>query len=312
MEINQLIYFKTVAETEHITRASEQLKITQPALSRTIHRLESSVGTELFDRENNRITLNDAGRVFLKHVKTALNEIEDGKNEVLVMKGLIRRKIRFSITESGFIAAPLVSYLLKHPEVHIQQTIQSIDEMRESLEKGEVDFSISFSPMESEAIEWVPLVSEEILAFVGMKHPLSKETSISLNDLRNERFIFNNSSYNIRKIICDYCRRIGFEPDIIYEGFENEVGDKLLEHSMGFLFVPSTAYVFHVKEFPSPKIRGRPLRIKDGIGTRTMGILLKRGYRLSIAAKDFYDFLLQYFDSPEGKSLELIFPNDRG
>ena len=298
MELNQLIYFKTVAETEHITQAAEKLNISQPALSRTILRLEDSVGTQLFTREKNRVTLNDAGRIFLRRVDRALQEIEDGVEEIHERDDISRKRIAFSVTESGFISAPLVSYMLKNPDIHMRQAIQTIDEIKASLESGEIDFAVVFRPIESEVLEWIPLVSEEILAFVGLGHPLSGKETISLNDLRNERFLFNNSSYNIKEIICDYCRRIGFEPDILYEGFENEVSDKLVENNMGILFVPSTAYYFHFREFPPPEILATPLHLTEAVGKRIMGISMRRSHYLSSAARHFFDFLLRYFNVP--------------
>ncbi|MDC7126922.1 MAG: LysR family transcriptional regulator, partial [Spirochaetales bacterium] len=208
MELNQLQYFKVVAETEHITHAAEKLNISQPALSRTILRLEENVGTKLFDREKNRIILNDAGKILLRRAERALMEIDDGVKEVQALNKEKSNQIKFSITESGFITAPLVSYMMNNPDLHVEQYIQSCSEIKKSIENGEIDFGITFSPIESDIIEWTPLISEEVLAFVGVEHPFAKKDYISLSELKNERFIFNNSSYNIRHKICEYCRRI--------------------------------------------------------------------------------------------------------
>ena len=63
IELMQLRYFVTVAQLQHLTRAAEQLRISQPALSKAISRLEKELGTELFDRSANRISLNSSGRL---------------------------------------------------------------------------------------------------------------------------------------------------------------------------------------------------------------------------------------------------------
>lgn len=83
MELNQLHYFVAVAETENITKAAKRLFITQPALSRVILRLENELGTSLFDRKGGRLVLNDHGRVFLGHVKPALESINNGVHAVI-------------------------------------------------------------------------------------------------------------------------------------------------------------------------------------------------------------------------------------
>lgn len=83
MDLNQLHYFVAVAKTENITKAAQQLFITQPALSRVILRLEHELGTPLFNRSGGRITLNDRGKVFLSYIKPALDGINDGVHAVI-------------------------------------------------------------------------------------------------------------------------------------------------------------------------------------------------------------------------------------
>lgn len=68
MELTQLIYFQKVAQLEHLTKAAQELYISQPSLSQTIARLEADVGVPLFVRKGNSIHLNDYGRAFLKRV----------------------------------------------------------------------------------------------------------------------------------------------------------------------------------------------------------------------------------------------------
>lgn len=82
MELNQLKCFQAVARTESITKAAEEYFITQSALSRVILRLESELGTPLFDRKSGRITLNEKGKLFLAHVNVAMKELEEGVKEV--------------------------------------------------------------------------------------------------------------------------------------------------------------------------------------------------------------------------------------
>lgn len=83
MELNQLHYFVAVAKTENITKAAQNLFITQPALSRVILRLENELGTPLFDRKGGRLLLNDRGKVFLGYVQPALDSINEGVHAVI-------------------------------------------------------------------------------------------------------------------------------------------------------------------------------------------------------------------------------------
>ena len=73
MDIEQLKYFQTLAATEHVTQAAENLCISQPALSRSLARLEFQLGVPLFDREGRQLKLNRYGQDFLQHVNKIIN-----------------------------------------------------------------------------------------------------------------------------------------------------------------------------------------------------------------------------------------------
>lgn len=81
MELNQLRYFQIVAKYEQMTRAAEELHISQSSLSKTISMLEKDVGAKLFDRMGNHIVLNSVGKAFLNRVDRLLLELEDAVKE---------------------------------------------------------------------------------------------------------------------------------------------------------------------------------------------------------------------------------------
>ncbi|MDC7126749.1 MAG: hypothetical protein PQJ46_14355, partial [Spirochaetales bacterium] len=85
--------------------------------------------------------------------------------------------------------------------------------------------------------------------------------------------------------------------DIYYEGFENEVADMLVKNGMGTLFVPSTAYGFHFKEFPPSKIQAHPIHLKETVGQRIMGISRRRSHYMTSSARDVYNYIIEYFNS---------------
>ncbi|MBT2673194.1 LysR family transcriptional regulator [Streptomyces sp. ISL-14] len=82
MDWHQINYFQKVASVQHITRAAEQLSISQPALSRSISKLEDELGVQLFDRKGRNIYLNRYGKMFLNRVEQSIKQIEIGKQEI--------------------------------------------------------------------------------------------------------------------------------------------------------------------------------------------------------------------------------------
>ena len=78
MNFQSLVYFKTVAELQHYTKAASTLFITQPALSKAIHNLEVELGVTLFQKEGRNVTLTPSGAAFYEYVKRAVDEINNG------------------------------------------------------------------------------------------------------------------------------------------------------------------------------------------------------------------------------------------
>src|SRR5207244_4146945 len=79
MTLHQLRIFMAVAQSSTLTRASKQLGLAQPSLSKQLAGLEDGLGTRLFDRGHNRMILTDAGRLLLRHAQSVLKEIDEAE-----------------------------------------------------------------------------------------------------------------------------------------------------------------------------------------------------------------------------------------
>lgn len=79
MNLNQLYYFKTLAELEHYTKAAEKLNISQPTLSHSISSMEKELGANLFEKQGRNVVLTKYGRIYMFYVENALTQLELGK-----------------------------------------------------------------------------------------------------------------------------------------------------------------------------------------------------------------------------------------
>ena len=120
MELQQLRYFKEVAETGNLTKASDMLHITPPTLSNSISRLEDELGAQLFDRVRGRLYLNEMGKVFLESSRTILNTLDSGCNNVRNMSILGKKILTVSTAVSSFLLSEIFAdYLRSHPDVSL-------------------------------------------------------------------------------------------------------------------------------------------------------------------------------------------------
>src|SRR5688572_20754944 len=107
MELLQLKYFLTVAKLEHVTKAAQELHIAQPALSRTIQRLEEEdLGVPLFDRKARQIRLNPFGKAFEAKAKAAIHLLEEGRREVEDLAGLKQGRIHLAVMNMEQVREP--------------------------------------------------------------------------------------------------------------------------------------------------------------------------------------------------------------
>ena len=87
MDLKHLRYFVVVAELEHVTRAAEQLMVSQPFLTKIIKQLEKEIGVDLFDHVGRKISLNRYGKAYYARIKKCFLELENAQNEVNELSG---------------------------------------------------------------------------------------------------------------------------------------------------------------------------------------------------------------------------------
>lgn len=298
MELMQLHYFKEVARQESFTRAAELLHITQSALSKSIAKLEDEVGVRLFERDGNRIHLNQFGKAMLRTSDQALVNLESGLSQVREMAGLESGSIRVGVSAEVFIKHLVRDFLTEHHRISMTCLLQSTEQMVTSLEDGTMDFMVTTSPLEGSDLNWEPLCQDHLTVLVADQHPLSKRDAVFLEELADERFIITNLGYGMHSNTYDLCRQAGFEPHILYEGYDTEIAALLVSRGIAVQITPysiSEGVARFLHDSPRPPIVKIP--IADEFAKRTIGIAAKRGHFQSAAALAFYEMIVNYFTS---------------
>ncbi len=244
MDLYQLRYFIVTAEEESIVNASRKLFISQAALSRAISNLEKELGIPLFDRSSNRIYLNDRGRMFLQYVNRAFMELDDGVQSIRQQTDLETGSLTIAVSSSGLGTISLENFILEHPGIHVMQYIQSQKEIQEHILQRSIDLSITRTHLEDPAIMWEPLVRDEMLLFVHRDNPLSARQYVTVEELRDERFILNGYGIETADWFFDICRKSGLRPDILYAGSDTDVLDRFLQANMGISPTPALMYCY--------------------------------------------------------------------
>jgi DNA-binding transcriptional LysR family regulator len=288
MELLQLQYFQKVARIGHLTKAAEELHIAQPALSKTIARLERDLGVSLFDRQKRQIRLNEYGQIFLKQVEIALSALEEGKKQVMDQADVDRGKVTLASTDHQCDAELVSSFLTLFPDnrILIKQT-HSEEQNQNLLQNREIDFYITSLPVNHKNMEGFIFVTEEIFIAVPKTHPFAKYSSINLFELTNEDFISLPARNHFRQITDGLCKEIDFRPQTVCEVEEFSAISSFVEKGIGVAFL--TKAVSH------PEIALLPIK-QENFRRSFQLVWLKEKY-LSKSAQRFQEYLIHYYQN---------------
>ncbi|AMV63091.1 Chromosome initiation inhibitor [Pediococcus damnosus] len=186
MELRLLRYFWTVADTGNVSKAAEQLHITQPTLSRQIKELETELGSPLFTREKNRLELTEAG-LFLKSRAEEILDLTQATQQAFVdrRRQLFSGHIRIGCVEadnSDTMAMMLEEFIRDYPEVKFTVLTGTSDYITDHLDKGLVDMAILLEPINTDKYhtltlprteKWGLLVSQD--SFLAQKESITPD-----------------------------------------------------------------------------------------------------------------------------------------
>ena len=292
MELTYLYYFKVIAEKENMSRAAEQLHVSQPALSKTISKLEKSLGVTLFERKKGRINLSPIGAEFYRQVVKAFDCLDEGQRIIDEYKSSASNSVTIGCIVAELLNTLLQSYLQSHRQesLRISHFLYSPEMLQEQLLNGKQDFALTPIPLYSPEIKQIKLMDEEILLVVGKTHPLAKQRFVRLEDCKNENFLVNEASFD-RFAVMDNCKMVGFTPNITLSSNESRIIDEALESGRGVSFVP--ANVFYEKDKLDSPVTA--LRFSDVEVYRFISIVSRKDRTLLEMPKKLYDYAVEFF-----------------
>lgn len=290
MEWQQIEYFQMVAYMQHMTKAAEALSISQPALSRSIARLEDELGVSLFERQGRNIILNRYGELFLKRANRILKEFEEAKQEIQDLLDPEYGEVSLGFLHTlgvNMIPDIIREFQHHHPNTKIKLYQNNNVSLLKQLDSGEIDLCLLHRSFNEPHIEWVKLWNEELFLMVPASHRLAAYDSITLDAIKNEPFIILKEGFELRKIADRLCREAGFAPHITFEGEEVTTLAGLVAAGLGVALLPDQ------KDIDSSKVA--KLHVRWPSCERQIGLSWYEGRYLSPTATQFKEFVLKHY-----------------
>ena len=187
MDIRLLEYFLAVAKYGNITRAAEQLHVTQPTISRQLMELEETVGSPLLIRGKRQVTLTEAGVLFQQRAEEIISLLEKTMRDITDHDDLLGGTVTIGCVEScvsRMLPKALSGFSSRYPKVKYELYSADGDDIREKLDRGDLDFGILVEPVESAKYDFFRLPYWETWGVVMRKDdPLAQKESISKEDI---------------------------------------------------------------------------------------------------------------------------------
>lgn len=288
LEIGELQAFIAVAEQSSFKAAADGLFISQPALSRRIEKLESSLKVRLFERTTRRVSLTDAGRQFLVHAEAVINQLQQA------VEGMSRsseqRKEHVTVACVASVANQLLPDVLKdfaqrHPEVFVRVIDESAPEVLECVVSGTADFGINFIGGQEADIDFRTINTERYVLIVPQDHPLAGEAAVTWGALAGERLVSVSQSSTNRMLIDHALSRAEIRPTIQYEINHTIGAIGLVAAGLGVAILPGLLN----DQGANRGLVSIPLT--EPVITRTLGLITRKGSRLHPEAQALADLL---------------------
>nr|WP_203645184.1 LysR substrate-binding domain-containing protein [Streptomyces sp. SID14478] len=241
--MNSLRQFLVVARLEHLSRAAAELRVAQPSLSRTIGRLESELGTPLFDRSG-RLRLNDTGRLFRGYVERSLGELDAGRRAVAEAAGEGVGTVRLASETFLTLTGPLAAYKRAHPDLEIELQWSAAEDMAHRLRAQDVDLCVASQPIRAEGLASVQLLDEEVGLATALDHPLAGRAAgdrVGIEELAELPFVAARPGHWQRRLLDRLFAARGLTPRIVCEVDELVAIAALISAGLGVGLVPALA-----------------------------------------------------------------------
>lgn len=262
MDFRELNYVLAVARHQNLTRAAQELYISQPSLSKYLQNLERTTGMRLFERQGNRLRLTYAGERYVRYAQQLLLMKRDLDEELGEIAREERGRIRVAIPilrSSYLMPRALAAFEAAYPGVAVELLEQPSAVLERMLLSGEADVALMNRPEADEALECEALEQEEIVLLAGEREAGTDEAARrELTDFAQARFILNHEDQRTGQIGRMLLRRAGIEPRVLLTTRSVEGAAAMAAQGLGLAFTPDT-HLKHMRISPSP----RCIRLSD-------------------------------------------------
>lgn len=280
-DINDLQAFRAVVDHGSFRKAAEAVRISQPALSRRIEKLEDALGVRLFERTTRKVSLTQAGRGFMPSVERLLDDLDSALLGISEVASTRLGQVTVACVPSAayyFMPRVIAHYHRQFPRIKVRVLDASAHDVLSAVVDGEADFGLSFMGTLEADVEFEPLVQEAYVVACRRDHPLAGRSSVSWEEFYRQDYISLGKTSGNRFLLDQALSGIVPERQSICETRHVTTMIGLVEAGLGVAAVPLMA----MPAAEHPILTRVPLT--DPEVMRSVGLIKRRGRTLTPAA----------------------------
>lgn len=241
MDLRQLHTFLQVAELGSLSKASDRLRIAQPALSRQIRQLEEELRVPLFTRHGRGMVPTHAGEMLRSRASGILRQVEAARADLVLEAGAVRGHVVFGMppTVGDVLAIRLIErFLGLHPEVTLRVVTAYSGYLLEWLHSGEVDIAVVYSTERAANVRISPLLVEN-LYLVGAEEPAEEAGHpVPFAEVAARRLVLPGPQHGLRVLVEEEARRRDLALNVVVEADSLQVQKGLVMRRLGSTVLP--------------------------------------------------------------------------
>lgn len=242
MDIDQLRQFLIVADRQNFTRAAEAMGLSQPALSRSIQRLEEEFGQPLLERKPRSVDLTDAGALLQSRAQQILNLVDDTKAEISDDGRSGRLRVGAIPTVAPFFLPQFLRrFSDEFPGAKLLVQEDTTDNLLKRCKQGEVDLAVLALPVPAKYLDVEELFTEELLLMLPPGHKLADRQRITISQVEPFPFILLDEAHCLSENIVSFCRRKSFHPVVVERTNQLAMVQELVALDHGVSMAPAMA-----------------------------------------------------------------------
>lgn len=289
MQIAQLRYFIEVCRWGNITKAAQELHISQPSVSAAIKELEKEFGVLLFQRINGRLKITEEGKFFLIRAYRLVSSCDELERSMRT-SGTEKKKLTIGLTPmiaSSIFPSLYEGFYAKYPDTEFEIVEQGSITIHDRLTEGSIDLAIALlSVMDTAVFKTKVLLHTEFCLCVSEKHPLAKKECIYTEDMHNLPIALLSGNTYHAQVLLNRCEKNGIYPNVVLRSNQLQTVQRMVRHGDVCTFLLRDAV--HVSSGTVAIPFAEPVSVD-------IALIWNKNIALSRRAEEFIDFVKSQF-----------------